>query len=87
MAEQYRPRMGDVITTSNGTKGVVIRVGRGLVRSMIVVWESTNNRPTLLNEIDYWIRLGRFEFVSRKPGNIKWAQEYNRINKDTLAEV
>lgn len=74
MMKAIQVRAGDHIRLG-GVDLLVIRVGRGLSRSAVVL-ERGVNEPKLLTEIDYhWPRLG-MEVISSKPVNKKFVKEY-----------
>jgi hypothetical protein len=75
LLDPNRLKRGDVIEDKKGHKFVVVKIGRGLVRSAILFGEHSHTW-VLVTEIDYWYRHRRYRFVSRKSANLKFAKQY-----------
>lgn len=68
-----RLKRGDTISV-DGDLAVIVRIGRGMVRSAYVVWKKGGAK--LITEIDFWHSKGVVKFVTHKRSNIKFAREY-----------
>lgn len=75
LLDPNRIKRGDVLEDKKGNKYVVVKIGRGMVRSAILFGQHTQTW-TLVTEIDYWYRHRKYRFVSRKSPNLKWAKQY-----------
>jgi len=81
-----RLQRGD--TVNNGRAlGVIVKIGRGQIRSAYIVWNEKGRRPSIVTEIDWWQQQGTISFVARKPQNLKFAREYCAQHAATIPDL
>lgn len=74
MTSAGKLQKGDTISFYDGSKAIVLAVGRSSVINSVFVYKD-NGTTKLIPEIEYW--LGKnIHYVTRKKSNVRWAKEY-----------